>query len=250
MGIFNKIRNTYRALTGQISVEHEKAYREWSGYKGKISNASKEENLAVNAELQRRIYNAEGRCQEARIIEKKAAPILIKYENKWTPEGNGRTIFDREFKINLANYVRESFSDKVGREKLKDIYNSLMESYKECYVKASGAEIVKLEDYLKRSTNKAIEERKARSETESYVKEVYDVPNETQRKICGQIKARQGVLQLMEENANISALELKLTAKRIEGAYDNSNGNNYDEIKKRREAYRSLISRGYLHATA
>ena len=72
MGFFNlignAIKNTYRAVTGQMSMEQEWLYRKWSGYEGKIMQASKEENLKVNIELQRRIWEDEGKLPHQQIV--------------------------------------------------------------------------------------------------------------------------------------------------------------------------------------
>ena len=68
MGLFNFVRNAYRAITGNISVEQEQGYKKWlsereaktgikSNYNKKIriTQASKEENLRVQRELQARV---------------------------------------------------------------------------------------------------------------------------------------------------------------------------------------------------
>ena len=98
MGLFNFVRNAYRAITGNISVEQEQGYKKWlsereantgvkSNYNGKITYALKRENMDVQKKLQALINKAEGRNTEEMYLvlqktSKTYAPYIAKhYQN-------------------------------------------------------------------------------------------------------------------------------------------------------------------------
>lgn len=237
MEIFNSIRNVYRKITGQISLKQEQDYRTSNGYAGKIVKASAEENLAVNLELQRRVYNAEGRTKEAYVIEERAAPLLEKYKSSWNPER--RNIFDGEFKLTVANYVKECFGNQATKEESKRIYRSLMDSYKEVYQKSSSNEIINLERNIKKMTQKAVEKRKSQNPLERYVESVYDVSDKAKKKVVSQLQAHQKARDIIDEESD-NILEIKVLAYRLEE--DSKYAEEKRKLRERQEAYRRLMS--------
>lgn len=128
MGFINLMKNAYRKFTGQLSSEDERKYRGWSGYNGKISRASKEENLTVNLELQRRVYESE----------------RLK-----------RVTINEEFNTPLEKYVTNYYFDVPLRSQEK-IYHSLESDLNNLNEKYSslGAEILDLQLALERAKNK------------------------------------------------------------------------------------------------
>ena len=172
MGLFNAIRNAYRKVTGQLSLEQEADYRKWSSYNGKIRKASAPENLAVNTALQIAIYEKDKKFVQAAELRKSRKEDLGRYNaiayranRQYTPEklvsiesrlqeekvefyqDGTISLLERRFKLSLVNYVKAYYWD-ISLEKQKAIYQSLYESYKEIYGTQKSAKIATLSDQL------------------------------------------------------------------------------------------------------
>jgi len=65
MGLISWVKNKYfnKGIVGSIED-----FRRQTNYNSEISQASTIENLAVNAELQRRIYKTEGKYEKQKAI--------------------------------------------------------------------------------------------------------------------------------------------------------------------------------------
>ncbi|MFA4953307.1 MAG: hypothetical protein WC584_03720 [Candidatus Pacearchaeota archaeon] len=155
--MLNWIKNTYRKVIGKPTLEQEQSFRNWSGYEGKIKKASVNQNIAVNAELQARIYEAEGKGIKAREIRKEKQDYIQAYQIpkstyqekkiEFYSDEKCLSLLERRFKLSLANYVKAYYWD-IPAEKQKAIYLSLYESYREIYGTQKSGKIVELSDQL------------------------------------------------------------------------------------------------------
>jgi len=141
MGIFSKIRNVYRAITGNISVEQEQGYKNWlsereaetgikSTYNGKITYASKRENIDVQKRLQSLVNQAEGRnTQEIYSTLQKTsqtyAPYLAKHYQNTPRVGQIQRALSlekmREEQELHYSYQRNSLQNAINDERISNI---------------------------------------------------------------------------------------------------------------------------------
>ena len=191
MGIFDLIRNSYRKLTGQISIEQERNYRGWlanQGVKNKIQikKACTSENLAVNTALQVAVYEKDKKFVKAAELRKerredleryramsykhngyqnypaeKLVPVKLKIQRESYSEDKPHSIADKRFKEVLVNYVKAYYWD-VPVENQKKIYLNLTNLYREIYEDSASKEV---EDMEKKLIELTIRARQKREET-------------------------------------------------------------------------------------
>ncbi len=225
MGLFNSLKKIYNKITKKDNSEYQ---------------------LAVNLELQKRVYQAEGKLEKAAQIEQ--STLIDKYKDNWNYSKPVRSIYDREFKLVVAEYVKESYGNKIKENRveiLKAIYSSLMDSFIDFYSDKKSSEILKLEEKLKRKTIEEKEKKCFGKTFGAYVYNLYDdAPTEAKEKII--YKLEKDNRKIVEEvyHPNTEILEAKIDINR------NKDPSSFEERQKRRAAYRELRNSGYLARAA
>ncbi|MEK6881429.1 MAG: hypothetical protein AABY22_17530 [Nanoarchaeota archaeon] len=123
-------------------------YRKQTGYSEKITRADNLENLAVNIELQRRVYEAEDRMEMANGLARDYKPILNIFKNRWNEEK--KSIYTGDFKRLVLEYVNVKYGHEMNKEQIREEYKKLMDRCKEKGKNASEGTMIELEEKIKR----------------------------------------------------------------------------------------------------